>query len=212
MDSLLCSHKFTIGLTGGIGSGKTRVTQALAEYGASIIDTDVLAHALTAPGGLAMAAIAAAFGDQAITATGAMDRAWMRQRVFGNLAARQRLESILHPLITAACQVQADATDGLYVVFVVPLLVESGHWIARVDRVCAVDCEPDTQVQRVQRRSGLTPQTIQRIMATQASRADRLAVAHDVIDNGAAVSADQLQATVAGLHGRWLAMAVQAAA
>ncbi|MBJ7264111.1 MAG: dephospho-CoA kinase [Burkholderiaceae bacterium] len=208
--SLLRPDLLTIGLTGGIGSGKTRVADQLALHGASVIDTDLLAHALTAPGGEAMATIEAAFGSEAVSADGAMDRTWMRARVFDDPPARQRLEAILHPMIGAAAQTQARAATGPYLVFVVPLLVESGRWSTRVNRVCVVDCEPDTQIARVQTRSGLTPQTIRRIMATQASRSDRLAAAHDVIDNGAHVSTEQLTAAVTAQHRRWLAMAADA--
>lgn len=207
---LLRPDKLTIGLTGGIGSGKTRVADGLAILGASVIDTDVLAHGLTAAGGKAIAAIVAGFGQQAVGEDGAMDRNWMRKRVFEDPTARRQLESILHPLIGQACESQARAADGPYLVFVVPLLVESGRWMHRVDRVCVVDCEPETQLRRVQSRSGLTLQIIRRIMATQASRADRRAVAHDIIDNGANVSADQLQSAVSAMHQSWLALAAQA--
>ena len=208
--SLFRPDLLTIGLTGGIGSGKTRVADQLTLHGATVIDTDLLAHALTAQGGEAMAAIKAAFGADAVNADGAMNRDWMRARVFDDPDARQRLEAILHPMIGAAAQAQACAATGPYLVFVVPLLVESGRWIARVNRVCVVDCESDTQIARVQARSGLTPQTIRRIMATQASRGDRLAAAHDVIDNGAHVSTGQLTAAVTAQHRRWLAMAADA--
>ncbi|MYZ44289.1 dephospho-CoA kinase [Schauerella aestuarii] len=196
---------FKIGLTGGIGSGKSSVARWLAEWGAAVIDTDDVAHSLTAPGGAAIDGIRAHFGAQAIAADGAMDRAWMRERVFAAPEVRRELEAILHPLIGRETEAQATAATGLYLVYVVPLLVESGRWRNRVDRICVVDCDPPTQVARVVLRSGLTEDTIRRIMAAQASRDDRLAAADDVIDNGGDVTTAQLKTRVQALHDRWCA-------
>lgn len=196
---------FKIGLTGGIGSGKSSVARWLAEWGAAVIDTDDVAHSLTAPGGAAIADIRAHFGAQAIAADGAMDRSWMRERVFAAPEARRELEAILHPLIGRETEARAAAATGLYRVYVVPLLVESGRWRNRVDRICVVDCDPATQIARVVLRSGLTEDTIRRIMAAQASRDDRLAAADDVIDNGGNVTPVQLKTRVQALHDRWCA-------
>lgn len=192
-----------IGLTGGIGSGKSRVADILGEQGASIIDTDVIAHALTAPGGKAIPAIKEAFGTAVITPEGALDRAQMREQVFADKSARDRLQAILHPMIAQGVRLEAERAQGCYQVFVVPLLVESGRWLSQVDRVCVVDCDRETQVARVQKRSGLDVAQIENILAAQATREQRLAVAHDVIQNGASVSYDQLTGQVLGLHEQW---------
>ncbi|MPS81074.1 MAG: dephospho-CoA kinase [Achromobacter sp.] len=199
---------FKIGLTGGIGSGKTRVADMLQEWGATLVDTDEIARALTAPGGAAMPAIEAEFGPSALTADGALNREWMRERAFSDPAARRRLEAVLHPIITEETLRQAAAARGSYLVFVVPLLVESlARWRSRVDRICVVDCDPDTQVARVQARSGLTEPAIRRIMAAQAARQTRLDMADDVITNDGATSPEQLRAQAKTLHDRWLALA-----
>lgn len=203
---------FKIGLTGGIGSGKTRVADLLQSWGVCVIDTDAIAHGLTAAEGAAMPALVEHFGLVAVRADGAMDRDWMRARVFSDPDAKQRLESILHPLISSETERLAAAGKGPYLVFVVPLLVESGRWAARVDRVCVVDCEPEVQVARVQSRSGLTPETIGRIMAAQADRNSRLAAADDVIFNGAGVSYDQLELAVSERHHQWLVQAGESGA
>ncbi|MGV2865049.1 dephospho-CoA kinase [Achromobacter sp. ESBL13] len=199
---------FKIGLTGGIGSGKSRVADMLAEWGATLVDTDEIARALTAANGAAMPAIAAEFGAQALTPDGALNRDWMRERAFADPAVRQRLEAVLHPIITEETRRQAAAASGSYLVFVVPLLVESlTRWRGRVDRICVVDCDPDTQVARVQARSGLTEPAIRRIMAAQAARQVRLESADDVIINDGATSPEQLRAQAKTLHDRWLALA-----
>lgn len=198
---------FSIGLTGGIGSGKTQVADWLAQWGAAVIDTDQIAHDLTAAGGAAIDPLRQAFGANAIAADGRLDRAWMRDRAFADPAVRQRLETILHPLIDQAVRVRAEAAQGLYRVFVVPLLVESGRWRDRVDRICVVDCDPATQVRRVQGRSGLTPETIGRIMSAQASREDRLAVADDIILNDGATDLDALRRRSWSCHQSWCDLA-----
>lgn len=194
---------FKLGLTGGIGSGKTKVADMLAELGATVIDTDVIAHALTAVGGQAIEPVRTAFGEQAISATGAMDRDYMRDRVFNEPSDRKRLEAILHPLIAQEVQRQTSQASGCYVVFVVPLLIESGRWVDRVDRVCVVDCDRQTQIERVQTRSGLSRERIEQIIEAQASREQRLAAADDVLDNGAHISTTELRAQVLGLHQQW---------
>ncbi|MFA7437458.1 dephospho-CoA kinase [Castellaniella sp.] len=193
----------TIGLTGGIGSGKSQVASWLAAWGASVIDADVLAHGLTAAGGAAMAAIQARFGPAAVRPDGALDRPWMREHVFADPSARTDLEAILHPRIRAEMEAQAARAKGPYRVVVVPLLVESGQWRGRVDRVCVVDCDPETQVRRVMQRSGLTPEAIGRIMSAQASRADRLAVADDIIVNDGATDLAALQQRTRHMHDGW---------
>lgn len=196
-----------IGLTGGIGSGKTRVADLFHEWGASVIDTDVIAHELTAPAGEAMAPIHDAFGDTVLTPEGALDRVAMRELVFRDPAARSRLEGIIHPLIARQALAAAETASGCYLVFVVPLLVESKKWISRVDRVCVVDCDPDTQVARVQARSRLTADEVRRIMSVQASREARLAVAHDVVLNDGSTTPAQLQQRARQLHEQWCAFA-----
>lgn len=198
-------QRFSVGLTGGIGSGKSAVAELLAGHGAAIIDTDQIAHALTAPGGAAMSQIAASFGDNFLTSEGALDRAAMRARVFSDPAAKRQLEAILHPLIGQQTLIEAERAPGSYLVFVVPLLVESGRWKDRVDRVLVVDCSEALQRERVMRRSQLPAEQVRAIMASQASREQRLAVADDVIVNDQPL--DVLGQAVAALHQRYLAMA-----
>lgn len=183
------TRKFSVGLTGGIGSGKTTVADMLAARGAAVVDTDQIAHALTAPGGLAIPEIRGQFGDAFLTPEGAMDRAKMRAYVFAETAAKTRLESILHPLIRIETERAAAEVQGSYVVFAVPLLVESGSWKQRVNRVLVVDCSEETQLRRVISRSGLSEPQIRAIMAAQVSRKERLAAADDVIDNDGDVMA-----------------------
>ena len=199
------SERFTIGLTGGIGSGKTTVANLFGELGASLVDTDAIAHALTAPEGMAIAPIREHFGDEFIDARGAMDRNRMREHVFGHPAARHALEAILHPLIRSETLRQAELATGPYVIFVVPLLVESGTWAERASRILVVDCPEEVQVARVMQRNGLQREQVEAIMAAQASRQARLAAANDVIDNGG-TSAD-LPVQVQALHARYLALA-----
>lgn len=199
---------FTVGLTGGIGSGKSLVADLFAAHGAAIIDTDLIAHQLTMPGGLAIPAIGTAFGAGFIDADGAMDRAKMRQLVFADADAKQRLEAILHPLIQQECERAAANADGAYLMFAVPLLVESGRWRQRVTRILVVDCPEQQQIERVMRRSGLTEPQVRAIMAAQASRAERLAAADDVIVNDGPVTA--LAPQVERLHAQYLAQAKSA--
>ena len=198
---------FKLGLTGGIGSGKTQVANLLADLGASVIDTDLIAHQLTAAGGRAIEPIRQAFGEEVIEASGALNRARMRELVFAEPARRAELEAILHPLIGQTARQEAEQAVGLYVVFVVPLLVESGRWRQQIDRLCVVDCDQETQIERVQARSGIELVMIQRILAAQATREQRLAVADDVIDNSKTVSLEALKKQVLVLHQGWCNLA-----
>lgn len=198
-----------IGLTGGIGSGKTVVSDRFAALGAGVIDSDVLARRVTAPGGTAIAPIAAAFGAGFVAADGSLDRARMRDKVFADPAARKQLEAITHPLIQAETErelrepARAAAT---YLIFAVPLLVESGRWASRFDRVLVVDCSIDTQIARVMRRSQLDDAQVRAIIASQASRERRLAVADDTLLNEHKPLA-VLHAEIDALHRRYLALA-----
>lgn len=193
-----------VGLTGGIGSGKTAVADLLEARGAAVIDTDAIAHALTAPGGLAIEPLRREFGPDMIGPDGAMDRPRMRALVFSDGQAKARLEALIHPLIGQEVEREAAGRQGLYQVFVVPLLVESGRWRDRVDRICVVDCDEATQVRRVQLRSGLAPDMVARIMAAQATRAQRLAVADDVIVNDGETTPEQLAERTLAQHRAWL--------
>ncbi len=197
--------KFSIGLTGGIGSGKSFVADLFAQHGASIIDTDLIAHQLTRAGGRAMPAIQEAFGVDYLAADGSLDRAAMRARVFTDESARRQLEGILHPLIASETDAAAQDARGDYLIFVVPLLVESGRWVDRVDRVLVVDCPEALQVERVVQRSQLSAAQVEAIMASQASRQQRLAVADDVILNDG--SREPVEAAVARLHASYQVLA-----
>lgn len=175
-----------IGLTGGIGSGKSTVLQLLAGLGAAVIDADAISRSVTAAGGPAIAAITEGFGSQFITAQGSLDRARMRRHVYANPQARLQLEEIIHPLVSqeSARQVAAAlAAASRCLVFDIPLLIESGRWRSQVDRVLVVDCLPETQVARVVARSGLKPDEVRAIIATQVGRGLRLAAADAVIYN-----------------------------
>jgi dephospho-CoA kinase len=196
------SHIWRIGLTGGIGSGKSTVANMWAALGAAVVDADAISRSLTAPGGRAMPAIAQTFGPQMIDNQGAMDRQAMREAVFQNPQAKRQLEAIIHPLVSqiTAEQAQAAVLSGCRVlVFDVPLLVESGErWRRQVDRVIVVDCDAETQRQRVMARSGLATEEIDRIIGLQATRAQRLACADGVILNQG-LSWVELEAQVAQL-------------
>ncbi len=205
MTSTSIVRPFSVGLTGGIGSGKSLVADMLAARGATLIDTDRIAHDLTAPEGAAMPAIRQLFGDAFVTPEGAMDRARMRQRVFSDPAAKKQLEAILHPLIRMETERAGQHANGVYPVYVVPLLVESGNWQERVSRVLVVDCPEALQVERVMRRSGLGEEQVRAIMATQATRAQRLAAADDVIENDRAPAA--LEPEIDRLHALYASLA-----
>jgi dephospho-CoA kinase len=177
--------RLIIGLTGGIGSGKSTVSQMLVELGAHLVDTDAISRALTASGGAAIDPIIEAFGADMIDASGAMDRQRMRDLAFTDLGAMARLEAILHPLIGHHADAHAArAQPGQHIVYDVPLLAESGRrWKDKVDRVLVIDCEPETQIARVMARSGWAREAVQKVLAKQATREVRLALADDVIVN-----------------------------
>ena len=198
---------FKLGLTGGIGSGKTHVANLLASWGATVIDTDLIAHQLTAPAGGAIEAIRERFGSELIDASGALDRGRMRELVFADVARRKELEGILHPRIADEVLKQAREATGIYAVFVVPLLIESGRWRDRIDRLCVVDCEEETQIARVHARSAIPVETIRRIMAAQVTRAERLAAADDIISNMATTTLIELEKQVLVLHKAWCNLA-----
>jgi len=199
---------YVVGLTGGIGSGKSAAADEFARLGAAVVDTDVIAHRLTGPGGAALPAIQRLFGEGFFLPSGAMDRKRMRERVFADTAARKSLESVLHPMIREESERQIAAAGGQYVVHVVPLLVESGDFRRRVDRVLVVDCPEATQIARVRARSDLSGDEALAIVQSQASRAERLAAADDVIDNGGTL--EDLRRQVAALHAKYVAMAEDA--
>ena len=188
-----------LGLTGGIGSGKSTLARMLAGHGATWIDADAVARSVTAPGGAAITPIRAAFGDAMIDATGALDRARMRELAFGSPTARQQLEAIVHPLVgqQTALHAQEAAQNGARaVVFDIPLLVESARWRPMLDAVIVVDCQERTQVERVMARNGLAQAEVERIMASQASRAQRLNAADIVVYNDSQSLQDlEVQAT-----------------
>lgn len=175
-----------IGLTGGIGSGKTAVSDILAQLGAGVIDTDLIAHQITAPGGCAIPPIQAHFGADFIDSNGALDRGKMRTLVFQNLEAKKALEAITHPLIKQETIKMAKklAEGGFpYLVFVVPLLIESGSWKGQIDHLVVVDCPEELQIERVMQRSNLSRAEVMGILKAQATRQERLAVADTVIEN-----------------------------
>lgn len=195
-----------IGLTGGIGSGKSTVATLLASHGARVIDTDAISRRLTAAGGQAIPALRQAFGDSAIDVHGALDRRRMRHLVFDDPAARHRLEGILHPIILAETESEAALlADSAVLVFDVPLLVESPHWLRRVHRVLVIDCSEATQVARVMQRSGWSESSVQAVIATQASREQRRAVADDLIVNDG-ISIDALAERVDQLWNSWISL------
>jgi len=197
--------KPVVGLTGGIGSGKSAAADEFAKLGATVVDTDAIAHELTQASGAAMPEVRRLFGEDCVDARGAMDRAKMRALAFRDPAARKKLEQLLHPLIRAESDRRIAAASGAYVVHVVPLLVESLDYRQRVSRVLVVDCPEDLQVERVRQRSGLADEEIRRILRSQASREARLAAADDIIDNSG--SLDALHKQVRELHERYLQLA-----
>lgn len=196
-----------LGLTGGIGSGKSAAADIFAELGVAVIDVDRIAHELTAPNGAAIDDIRKAFGDGILAADGSLDRVAMRKRVFGDVDARKRLEFILHPMIgnesRQRCRA-ANVAGSPYIVLVVPLLVESGTYRNRVARIAVVDCSEETQIARVMQRSKLEREEVRRIMATQATREARRAVASEIIDNDGDLHHLREQVTL--LHQKYLAM------
>jgi len=195
---------FVVGLTGGIGSGKSAAADEFAKLGAAVVDTDVIAHELTGKGGAALAGIERVFG-KAFIAGGSLDRKRMRDHVFSDPAAKRALEELLHPMIRQESARRIAAARAPYVVHVVPLLVESPDYRRRVARVLVVDAPEETQVVRVRERSRLPEEEVRAIMRTQISRAERLAAADDVIDNGG--SREALRNQVAALHQKYLQFA-----
>ena len=191
-----------IGLTGGIGSGKSTVAGFLREAGAAIVDTDAISRGLTQAGGAAMPAIAQQFGPDFVTADGAMDRERMRALAFSDPLAKHRLESILHPLITAQALAQADAATTALIVFDVPLLVESTRWRPRVARVLVIDCSTQTQIERVLQRPGWTRERVDGALAAQTTRESRRAAADAVLLNDG-IALVTLRNEVLRLAARW---------
>ena len=191
-----------IGLTGGIGSGKSSVARLLVAHGATLIDTDAIAHALTTPGGAAMPALTAEFGAEIADPSGAMDRHRMRALVFADATAKRRLEAILHPLIGQQAQRQFEAATTEVRVFDVPLMTASSPWRQRCQRILVVDCSAATQIQRVKARSGWSDDQIQRVMASQATREHRRAIADAVIFNDG-IRPEALATEVGALWAAW---------
>jgi dephospho-CoA kinase len=205
------SLMFVVGLTGGIGSGKSVVATAFVRLGGALVDTDILARRLTAPGGAALAPLSAAFGADILARDGSLNRAVMRARVFACPDERRRLEDILHPLIRREAQAEISAAVAPYVLLAIPLLVETGgRENYGLNRVLVVDCSEAWQVKRVMARSGLTEAEARAIMAAQASRTARLAVADDVLENNGSLA--KLEPAVARLHHLYLKMAARKSA
>ncbi|MES2236537.1 MAG: dephospho-CoA kinase [Pseudomonadota bacterium] len=200
---------YLIGLTGGIGSGKSAVADLFAAHRVPVIDTDAVSHVLTAASGAAMPSIRADFGENMVMPDGALDRAAMRAHIFAQPEERKRLEAILHPLIRAEVErrinVENSRNNQSYIILVVPLLIESGTYRRRVQRIAVVDCSEATQIRRVMARNGLSQNEVERILQAQATRAERLAVADDVIENDGQLAA--LTPQVARLHDKYLALA-----
>lgn len=203
--SVHLQNRFSVGLTGGIGSGKTTVANMFAARGAAIIDTDLIAHRVTAASGLALKDIQEQFGESFVKPDGAMDRAKMRELVFSEPSAKKRLEAILHPLIRIEAERAAAEAEGIYLVFVVPLLVESPTWKQMIARVLVIDCPEEMQISRVMNRSGLDESQVKAIMAAQASRNTRLEAADDVISNDG--SSELLEPQIERLHTFYLLQA-----
>ena len=199
------STVFTVGLTGGIGSGKTTVTELFAALGTGIVDTDEISRQLTASAQPAMVEIARRFGPESVAQDGSMNRAHVRNLVFADPLARKDLEAILHPLIRRESTKQIQESTAAYVILVVPLLFESGASRPDIDRILVVDCDPETQVSRVMARSRLSREQVLAIIASQVSRSGRLCGAQDIIVNDG--DRDALRLKVASLHTRYLELA-----
>ena len=197
--------QYEVGLTGGIGSGKSTVAKILESFGIVIIDADKISRAATASGGAAISQISDMFGADMIDADGALNRHKMRELVFTDVSARQRIESIVHPIVQEQMRLQAKQASSPYVVYDIPLLIESvGRYRPQFKRICVVDCDEETQLSRVQSRSQLAVDEIKRIIASQASRELRLQHADDVIHNGAGVDLAELHRQVQIKHELWL--------
>ncbi len=195
---------FRVGLTGGIASGKSAVARMFQSLGVPLIDTDVIARDVVAPGEPGLAAVRDAFGDEVLTEDGQLDRSRLRERVFSDPAQRRRLESILHPLIRTRALAQLDDTDAPYVIADIPLLLETGFY-ELVDRVLVVDCEPETQIQRLMERDGVSRELATGMLSAQASRKNRIAIANDVLDNDGDLENTRQQ--VDSLHRNYLELA-----
>ena len=198
------AQRLRIGLTGGIASGKTTVARQLGELGAAVIDTDVIARQVVEPGTRGLAAITARFGQDLLLNDGTLDRAALRELIFSSPVEKDWLENLLHPMIRAAALAQADTTAGDYLVYVVPLLLESG-FVDFVDRILVVDCPEETQLARLLLRDGESLESAQRLIASQIDRTQRLAAAHDVIDNSDDL--ETLEQAVIAIHAKYLALA-----
>jgi dephospho-CoA kinase len=196
---------YTVGLTGGIGSGKSKAADMFLELGAAVIDTDAISHELTGPAGAAMTPIELAFGPEYLREDGSLDRARMRSLVFSDPESRRSLETILHPLIRSATRERIAAAKAPYVMLVVPLLLETGSYRDLLDRVLVVDCDESQQIARTIARSRLSEDEVKRIMSAQLPRAQRLQSADDVIVNDADIN--QLKERVEALHRQYLAAA-----
>lgn len=196
---------FCVGLTGGIGCGKSRAADLFQQLGATVVDTDVISRELTGIGGGAVPAIEQAFGSEYVQADGSMNRAAMRNLVFGDPTAKTRLEAILHPLIRARARSLVEQAKTPYAILVVPLLIETGAYREVVDRVAVVDCDESRQIERVKTRSGLTEDEVRAIVATQIDRKRRLEHADDVLNNDSDLNA--LRSQVERLHERYLTIA-----
>jgi dephospho-CoA kinase len=196
---------FTVGLTGGIGSGKTTVAESFASNGASVVDTDKISHLLTGPNQPALAEIARNFGPQFLASDGSLDRIRMRNLVFADPSARKNLEEILHPMIREETVRQIQNAIAPYVIVVVPLLIESDSYKKTMNRILVVDCEPETQIRRVTERSGLNREEVLSIIKTQVSRERRLSEANDIIYNEGTI--ESLLAQVKALHIQYLRFA-----
>ncbi|MBL8431384.1 MAG: dephospho-CoA kinase [Dechloromonas sp.] len=201
--------EFVVGLTGGIGSGKSAAADRFAAHGIAVVDADAIAHELTAADGAAMPALRAAFGRDVAAAGGALDRPRMRRLAFADPAVRRRLEGILHPLIRELAAERCRAADSPYVILAVPLLVESGSYRERCDRIVVVDCPEVLQIARVMARNGLGEAEVRAILATQAARGQRLAAADDVLANDGDLAT--LEARIGDLHQRYLLLAAEKA-
>ena len=196
---------FTVGLTGGIGSGKSSVARLFADRGITIVDADEISHRLTTAGGGAIEPIRSVFGDEMIAPDGALDRIRMRELVFSAPDAKRKLERILHPLIGEQARREVAAARSPYVIHMIPLLIEGGNARARFDRVLVVDCPEETQIERVMARSGLKRAEVEAIMATQASRTQRLTQADDIVDNSGDPAT--LKPQIERLHTQYLRLA-----
>jgi len=199
---------FSVGITGGIGSGKSTIARLFAEKGAEIVEMDEIAHQLTAPDGKAMEAISKTFGEEFVNPDGSLNRAHMRELVFQDASARKKLEAILHPMIKEEAKKQARHSKGKYIIYVIPLLTEQVVWQDMPDRILLVDCPEEIQIERVMIRNKMTKEQVKAIMAAQASRSERLAIADDIILNDTEM--DKLLAKVTYLDSKYKKFAEKA--